>query len=249
MCLAPCYQGCTDARYEEEAESVRSFLATRGESKLVQISQLREQASEQLEFEAAAKLHAQFEKVEAVRALAPELVHPLSELRACILQASANLDEVSVFLYQDGELRGSAAFSTLGMRIQNEQSGSSSLFAQPMAIEPIPEADSPTAGPSTRDTLESRLSAVLKSLSAVRPQPNLTVRQGHLALLTRWYYRPQQKRTGEAFFPTEDNGWPLKAMLRGIGRVIAANLAKPAFDAPARTPSIPPTATLEVSEP
>jgi hypothetical protein len=75
-----------------------------------------------------------------VHALAAELVRPLSHLRAVILQASANPDEVAVFLFDRGRLRGPAAFSTLGMRIQNEQSGSTSLFAQPLAIEAIPEA-------------------------------------------------------------------------------------------------------------
>ena len=224
MCLAPCYQGCSDERYAEEAEGVRSFLATRGESKLVQIGKLRDEASEQLEFEAAAKLHAQFEKVESVRAMAPELVHPLNALRACILQASANPDEVSIFLYQDGELRGPAAFSTLGMRIQNEQSGSSSLFAQPVAIQPVPEAESPAAIKAARDVLEARMETALQELSASRPQPNATVRQGHLALLTRWYYRPQQKRVGEVFFPDTEQKWPLKSILRGIGRVFAATL-------------------------
>lgn len=225
MCLAPCYQGCSDERYAEEAEGVRSFLATRGESKLVQIGQLRDEASEQLEFEAAAKFHAQFEKVESVRAMAPELVHPLNALRACILQASANPDEVSIFLYQDGSLRGPAPFSTLGMRIQNEQSGSSSLFAQPVAIQPVPEADSAAAVPATRDVLEARMETALETLSAPRPQPNSTIRQGHLALLTRWYYRPQQKRVGEICFPSEDGAqWPIKPMLRSVGRVAAASL-------------------------
>ena len=223
MCLAPCYQGCTDARYAEEGDAVRSFLATRGESKLVQIGQQREEASEQLEFETAAKLHAQFEKVEAVRALAPELVHPLNELRACIMQASADADEVSVFLYQNGELRGPAPFSTLGMRIQNEQSGSSSLFAQPVAVQPVPETESPAK--AARDVLESRMDAALAELSAYHPQPSTTVRQGHLALLTRWYYRPQQKRVGEVCFPTNDMlRWPIKSMLRSVGRVAAASL-------------------------
>jgi len=67
-----------------------------------------------LEFEAAAALHGQVQRVEAVRALAPELVRPLSQLRTVILQGSANLDEVAVFLYENGRLRGPAAFSTLG---------------------------------------------------------------------------------------------------------------------------------------
>ncbi len=139
MCLAPCYKGCTDERYGEEAAAVESFLATRGESRLVTLRTQREAASANLEFESAAALHAQVQRVESVRALAAELVRPLSQLRAVILQASANPDEVAVFLYENGRLGGPAQFSTLGMRIQNEQSGSTSLFAQPMAIEPIPE--------------------------------------------------------------------------------------------------------------
>jgi excinuclease ABC subunit C len=228
MCLAPCYQGCTDARYAEEADAVHSFLATRGESKLIAIRTQRDQASEQLEFESAARLHVQLEKIEAVRALAPELVRPLSSLRACLLQTSANPDEICVYLYEAGELRGPAAFSTLGMRIQNEQSGSSSLYAQPLAVQPVPEAESPSAIKATRDALESRMEAALVSLSLPRPQPSATTRQGHLALLARWYYRPQQKRAGEICFPSENEGgslrWPLKSMLRSVGRVAASNL-------------------------
>ncbi len=139
MCLAPCYKGCTDERYAEESAAVESFLATRGESRLVTLRAERDEASAQLEFEQAAAMHAQVQKVEQVRALASELVRPLSQLRAVILQAAANADEVAVFLFENGRLRGPAAFSTLGMRIQNEQSGSSSLFAQPLALEPVPE--------------------------------------------------------------------------------------------------------------
>jgi excinuclease UvrABC nuclease subunit len=139
MCLAPCYKGCTDEHYGQEAAAVERFLATRGESRLVALRTQREAASANLEFESAAALHAQVQRVESVRALAAELVRPLSQLRAAILQASANPGEVAVFLYESGRLRGPAQFSTLGMRIQNEQSGSTSLFPQPLAIEPIPE--------------------------------------------------------------------------------------------------------------
>jgi excinuclease ABC subunit C len=157
MCLAPCYKGCTDERYAEEAAAVESFLATRGESRLVTLRTERDEASANLEFEAAAAIHAQVAKVESIRALAAELVRPLSQLRAVILQASANPGEVSVFLFENGTLRGPAAFSTLGMRIQNEQSGSTSLFAQPMAIEPVPETEnreqrSEIATPPSEDT-------------------------------------------------------------------------------------------------
>jgi excinuclease UvrABC nuclease subunit len=232
MCLAPCFQGCTDERYTEEAAGVQKFLATRAESRLVPLRAQRDQASVNLEFEAAAALHAQVQRVEAVRSLAPELVQPLGKLRAVLLQASAQPDEVAVFLYQDGRLRGPASFSTLGMRIQNEQSGSSSLFAHPVALEPVPESPSPDAigiAPVKipRGLLESRMEAALAVLSEPGEPPSATVRQGHLALLKRWYYRPEVRRTGEIFFSNEDGGWPIKSMLRGAGR-IAAKVFAPA---------------------
>jgi hypothetical protein len=257
MCLAPCYKGCTDERYAEESTAVKDFLATRGESRLVLLRGERDQASENLAFEDAAALHAQVQKVEAVRALAPELVQPMSRLCAVILQTSADPEEVAVFLYKDGRLRGPEAFSTLGMRIQNEQSGSSSLFAQPMALEAVPEEPG-TEGLATpanidrrslgtpagtkdegsgireqeqtapvkvpRTMLEARMEAVLAELMKPMYPPNAVVRQGHLALLKRWYYRPEVKREGEICFPAEGH-WPIKSMLRAVGRVAAKNLA------------------------
>jgi excinuclease UvrABC nuclease subunit len=273
MCLAPCYKGCTDARYSEESSAVEQFLSTRGESRLVTLRTQRNQASADLEFESAAALHAQVQRVESVRALAPELVRPMSQLRAVILQASAVPDEVSAFLYENGRLNGPALFSTLGMRIQNEQSGSSSLFAQPMSLEPVPEEPNPTtssshspvgqavdlkghgfsraesgqeearalapegiqtidpkpSGPTSaklpRNLLESRLEAALSSLTGSTTPATPTERQGHLALLKRWYYRPEVRRTGEVFFPDPEGQWPIRQILRGIGRVAAKMLA------------------------
>jgi excinuclease UvrABC nuclease subunit len=236
MCLAPCFKGCSDDRYAEESSAVERFLATRGESRLVTLRAARDQASADLAFESAASLHAQVQRVEDVRALAAEIVRPLSQLRAMILQASANPDEVAVFLFDSGRLRGPAAFSTLGMRIQNEQSGSTSLFAQPLAIEAIPEEqgqrEQGTEGPKdastriSRTVLESRLDAALTALGQNGAAPLSTVRQGHLALLKRWYYRPEAKRAGEIFFPDSENHWPAKAILRGIGRVAAKALTQ-----------------------
>jgi hypothetical protein len=234
MCLAPCYQGCTDERYSEEAAAVENFLATRGESRLVVLRAERDQASGNLEFESAAALHTQVQRVEMVRSLAAELVRPLSQLRAVILQASAHPDEVAAFLFENGCLRGPVGFSTQGMRIQNEQSGSTSLFAQPMAIEPIPEAPEAVPGEAAvgtgiaapvkiaRGVLEARMEAALAALEEASGPPSATVRQGHLALLKRWYYRPETRRPGEIFFPDEEGQWPIKALLRGAGRVFAS---------------------------
>ncbi|UWZ84312.1 excinuclease ABC subunit C [Occallatibacter riparius] len=268
MCLAPCYKGCSDERYAEEAAAVERFLATRGESKLVQLRAARDEASGNLEFESAAALHAQVQKAEAVRALAPELVRPMGQLRAVVMQPpavgptapSAPSPEVAVFMYLNGRLRGPVAFSTLGMRIQNEQSGSSSLFAQPMALEAVAEGrDSRDQAPGTGDKkgreqedkdpsaslrtgsgtegqrdrvaaraartmLEARMEAVLAELEKPMEAPNAVVRQGHLALLKRWYYRPEVKRPGEICFPDDEGAWPVRAMLRAVGRIAAKSL-------------------------
>jgi excinuclease ABC subunit C len=228
MCLAPCFKGCTGERYAEESAAVESFLATRGESRLVALRSQRDRASSDLAFESAAALHAQVQRVESVRALAAELVRPLSSLSAVILQTSANPGEVAVYLFQNGSLRGPAAFSTFGMRIQNEQSGSTSLFAQPMAIEAVPEEQGSRVRDQglgdekvARTLLESRLEAVLAEISGSSGSPSATVRQGHLALLKRWYYRPEVRRSGEIFFPDAEDHWPIAAILRGIGRVAA----------------------------
>jgi hypothetical protein len=72
--------------------------------------------------------------------------------------------------------------------------------------------------------LESRLEAALGSLAEHSSPPSSTERQAHLALLKRWYYRPEARRTGEIFFADADDRWPLKSILRGIGRVLAAKL-------------------------
>ncbi len=262
MCLAPCYKGCTDDRYRDEAAAVQDFLATRGESRLAVLRSERDEASASMEFETAASIHAQVQRVESVRALAPELVHPMSKLRGVIFQASTNPDEVAVFLFDNGRLCGPVGFSTLGMRIQNEQSGSSSLFAHPLALEPVPErsgnrdqgsgvrdqgsaistnrpaSTEPTADAApdavvsapmrpARGVLEARMDATLAALSSSDETLSGTIRQGHLALLKRWYYRPEVRRPGEIFFPDPEGSWPVKALLRGVGRVAAKMLTAP----------------------
>jgi hypothetical protein len=108
-----------------------------------------------------------------------------------------------------------------------------------MAIEAVPEEGDPesegaevqaskeiTSRPAKlpRGLLESRLETVLAELTAPSAPPSATIRQGHLALLKRWYYRPEARRTGEIFFPDADDRWPTKGILRSIGRVAAKSL-------------------------
>ena len=129
--------------------------------------------------------------------------------------------------------------------------GRRSLFAQPMAIEPVIEetgirdqgpgiskdqaetepgakatAQAGVAAPTKipRSMLETRMEAALAALAESSATPSPTIRQGHLALLKRWYYRPEARRAGEIFFPDGESRWPVKAMVRGAGRVAAKML-------------------------
>jgi len=148
-CMQPCKEGnpqaCTPEQYAQEAQRVFDFFLTRGQSLLDEVAAQRDAASEAMDFEAAAALHKQWEKVRAASLQADELVRPIDQLRALILQEAAPLEDetrpeaAAVFLFQHGHLAGPQRLSTLGVRAVREQTAvGSSLFAQPLMLAPIP---------------------------------------------------------------------------------------------------------------
>ncbi|GGG96039.1 UvrB/UvrC motif-containing protein [Silvibacterium dinghuense] len=227
-CLAPCFQGCTDARYAEESAAVRDYLATRGESLRKKLEAERDTASAKLDFERAAELHSRVTKAEAAAAWIPAVVHPLAKLRALVIQPflDGEAEQVALFLLEKGCLAGPVPYSVAGMRHQNEQSGSSSLFAQPMALQAVPLGESGGAAVqlASRDVLEERLETALgelrRQLAENRGGTQQTADQ--LCLFSRWYFRPQARRVGEVCFADEDGGLPKRALLRAISRVYRA---------------------------
>jgi len=72
-----------------------------------------------------------------------------------------------------------------------------------------------------RPLLEGRMDAALAELAGSVGPATPTQRQAHLALLKRWYYRPEVRRPGAVYFPAEDGSWPVRALVRGAGRVAA----------------------------
>lgn len=219
-CLAPCFQGCSDERYEEEAAAVRAFLRTRGASLVAALRQEREQASELLEFEKAAELHARLIRAEAVAAEAPHAVHPLAHLDGVIVQAAPQPEHVALFRLAQGCLRGPVPYSVAGMRHANEAAGSTSLFAHPTAAMEAVPLEAPVVTMASRDELEQRLEACLEELTpAAGKRGSVASIADHLCLFSRWYYRPQAKRAGEVVFAGEDGQIPRKAVLRAISRV------------------------------
>jgi len=216
-CLAPCFKGCTDERYAQEAAAVHAFLAKHGLSLIDELTRQRDQASEALDFEKAAEVHARLSKVEAVAAAVSPAVHALADLNGVIVQPASDPGHVALFLLNRGSLAGPALFSVAGMRHPNEQSGSSSLFAHPAAVTPVPLEAAPVVKLAARDELESRLDDALNTL-AVRSAKSTQKIADHLSLFTRWYYRPQARRTGEAIFD-EGREQSRKQVMRTISRV------------------------------
>ena len=106
MCMAPCFQGCTDQEYHQEVERVAAFLARDGRSLLQSLKSDRDQASEELDFERAAQLHRKVEKVNEALALKPEPVRDLRDLHAVLVLPGTYAKTVSFFLMCSGHLRG-----------------------------------------------------------------------------------------------------------------------------------------------
>ena len=113
-----------------------------------------------------------------------------------------------------------------GMRHANESSGSSSLYAQPLQLMPVPLDEGVPPAPAT--SLDDRLQSALDELqqhSDASSKITSDFAADQLALLRRWCYRPAAQKTGEIFFPKtlstpgSSPEWPLKPLLRGISRV------------------------------
>ena len=244
-CMRPCKEGhpqaCTPEQYAHEAQRVFAFFNTRGQSMLDEIATQRDAASEAMDFEAAATLHKQWEKVRAAALLADELVQPIDQLRALILQeaapgsspepaadtAESSTADAAVFLFAHGQLAGPARLSTLGVRAVREQTAvGSSLFAQPLMLaaiplEPAPHDEPNETPPATTIAPEDRARTAIEALSAqAATTPDIAELCDYLSLFRRWYYRPEKQRTGEVFLPNPDSTWPIRRILNGAARVV-----------------------------
>jgi excinuclease ABC subunit C len=220
MCLAPCFKGCSDDQYVDEVRRVQKFLDTCGESLITELEAERDQASAQLEFEAAANLHTRIEKVRGVVRGCDDIIRRLDQIDALILQPSTEPDSVSLFRFVSGQLLGPQPFRVQNILLSNEKSGDSSLYAQPMMAQPVPEKPETAAKPVS---LEMRLVEALEEL-VPGSKVSALVFSEQLALLRRWYYR--SSRVGEIFLRERDGTWPYRRMVRGVSRVLAGPLAE-----------------------
>lgn len=111
MCLAPCFAGCADEEYRAEVGRVVAFLDAAGRPLVRALEEERAQASEALEFEQAAKVHAKLDKLHEILRMKPDLARNLRELDAALVTPGAEAKSVVFFRVCGGELRGPATLS------------------------------------------------------------------------------------------------------------------------------------------
>jgi excinuclease ABC subunit C len=247
MCLAPCFKGCTDEQYAAEVARVETFFDSRGRSLVREISAARDQASAGLEFETAAAMHAQLEKLKPVVSQLPEIVHRLDRLAGLMIQPSSQPDSVTFFRIHSGCLSDPITFTikrlddAVGPGASPAGTTTPGLNNVGPGASPGPPSTSPQTpgaagahvrGKKTPHSMESR---VLDTLTSAPPLPSFSRQETmeHLAILKRWYYR--SSKLGEIFFAEENGDLPMRRIVRGISRVFrgekpAAELSETARD-------------------
>ena len=248
-CLAPCQARIDDDHYRNEAERTLAFLETRGASLLSELAAERDRQSADMLFEEAAVTHTRIAKAKSVADLPDRLIAPLSSLRALLIIPCPNHPQqddpqIQVFLFAEGCLRGPQTVSLLGVRLAREQAEvGSSLFAQPMLLAAVPLHEGPAlsvaptpAAPDTTASAEERLLAAIVSLEASPGTDDPAILGDHLAVLRRWYYRPEKQREGSLFLQ-EKASWPARKIIRAAARLLAPAPPPPRESTPTPHPN------------
>ena len=189
MCLAPCFKGCTDAEYQAEVARVQAFFDSGGQSLVRELAMERDVASQNLEFEAAAGIHARLEKLAPIVGQLAEIVRRLDRLSGVVVQPSAEPDCVNLFRIKQGRLSAPVVF--------------------PLQHKSVQHAGRP-------QSMEARLGETLGAAPAM-PAASAQETMEQLAYLKRWYYR--SNKAGEVFFADAKGDLPLRRIVRGISRV------------------------------
>lgn len=208
MCLAPCFKGCSDEQYKNEVARAQDYFESGGQSLLRQWNDEREKASEDLQFEAAAAIHTRVEKLKSILAnsMLPEIVMPVDQLKAVMVQPATQKDAVAFFKVERGSISGPAIFSV-------EEKSAMETQATPLSNQKriVPRS------------MESRMQERLAEMPSLTPA-SATELNEHLAILRRWYYR--SRKTGEIFLADERGELPLRRIVRGVGRVLKGEKAE-----------------------
>lgn len=175
MCLAPCFGGCSPEEYAAEVTRLSAFLETNGESLRSTLEQERENACEDLDYEHASVIHKKVEKLDEALRGRPEIVRPIRDLDAVVLQRTAGPQSIGFFGVRGGRL------------------------AMPMALQ-FGETSQPRSAEEAIRRYIENLGA--EPLSGTTARPSGLELGEHLRLLSRWFY--SNPREGEIFFREKD---------------------------------------------
>ncbi|MGH9451527.1 MAG: hypothetical protein ACRD11_13475, partial [Terriglobia bacterium] len=195
MCLAPCFQGCTDEEYAEETHRVVAFLDSSGEALDRELETERAEASAHLEFERAARAHRKLEKIKEVSRLRPPLVRAVSRLNAVLVLRGAAAKSVVFFRVAAGALRGPASLSL------------AENVSTPVSLDQ-----------QIQDLLASLAAPVRPSTSDGGPERIALPPWEHLSLLARWYY--SSFRAGEIVMLPESGQIPHSRLIKLCRKVV-----------------------------
>jgi len=145
----------------------------------------------------AASANLEFEEAAAIHVRLEKLKPVLSQSPEIVRR----LDRLTALIIQPCHLAESVTF----FRVDCGAVDGPAVFS----IQPVEHAKS--------QSMESRVLTVLDSFPAVKARPALETME-HLALLKRWYYRGS--RVGEIFLANDKGVFPMRRIVRGIGRVV-----------------------------
>ena len=99
MCLRPCQAAGTADEYRTEVDRLSAFLSSHGASLLKATEAERDRASEELDFEAAARLHKRAEKIQHAVKQSPDLARDLERLHGVVIQLATGRPGKAVELF------------------------------------------------------------------------------------------------------------------------------------------------------
>jgi hypothetical protein len=169
---------------------VNDFFDSGGRTLLVQIASEREAASERLDFETAAALHARHEKISTVRSQLPEIVRRIDQLRGVMVQPSIEPECVTLFKIEHGCMAVPVTLNVASRQI--------------------------VGNVKTSMSMEARISEALATVPDPEPRSAQEWME-HLSLLKRWYYRAS--KIGEVFVADKKGELPMRRIVRGVSRV------------------------------
>jgi excinuclease ABC subunit C len=145
----------------------------------------------------AASTNLAFEDAAAIHVRLEKLKPVLSQFPDIVRR----LDRFSALIIQPCHLADSVTF----FRVESAAIAGPAVFS----IQPAEHTKS--------QSMESRVQAVLDSFPPAKTRPALETME-HLALVKRWYYRG--RRIGEIFLADDKAIFPMRRIVRGIGRVL-----------------------------